>query len=88
MSEYCKNKGGKMASKALTVRIDEKVLIKLKEIAKSDLRTLGKTIEFLVKEHLQREKSIDEYYRKERPYIEHSMAQKGKQMKFEDVFHD
>lgn len=75
-------------SKALTVRLSEETIAKLKEIAQEDLRTIGKTIEFLVKEHLEREENIEEYYEREKPYIDHALKQEGISMKFEDVFHD
>ena len=75
-------------TKTLTIRLDEKTISQLKEIAKADLRTIGKTIEFLVREHLSRGESLDEYYKREKPYIDHAMNQEGKSLKFEDVFHD
>lgn len=75
-------------TKTLTIRLEEKTIAQLKEIAKSDLRTIGKTIEFLVREHLARGESLDEYYAREKPYIDHAMEQKGIPMKFEEVFHD
>ena len=75
-------------SKALTVRLSEETIAQLREIAKADLRTIGKTIEFLVREHLSREETIDEYYAREKPYIDHALKQEGVPLKFEDVFHD
>lgn len=75
-------------TKTLTIRLEEKTIEQLKEIAKSDLRTIGKTIEFLVREHLARGESLDEYYVREKPYIDHAMEQEGIAMNFEEVFHD
>ena len=74
--------------KALTVRLSEETIDQLKEMAKADLRTIGKTIEFLVREHLAKEETIDEYYAREEPYIDHALKQEGIPLKFEDVFHD
>ncbi|MBQ9335578.1 MAG: ribbon-helix-helix protein, CopG family [Alphaproteobacteria bacterium] len=75
-------------SKTLTVRLDEEVIEKLKEMAKVNLRTISKTIEFLVREHLAKEESFDEYFKREKPYIDHALGQKAVSLKFEDVFHD
>ncbi len=75
-------------SKALTVRLNEEVLEQLKKMAKVDLRTIGKTIEFLVREHMSKEETLDEYYKHEKPYIDHALEQKAIPMKFADVFHD
>ena len=75
-------------TKTITIRLDEEVITKLKEIAKADLRSVGKTIEFLVREHLSREKSTEKYYEREKKYIDHALMQEGKALKFEDVFHD
>lgn len=75
-------------SKTVTLRLGEETIAKLKEIAKADLRTLGKTVEFLVREHLEREESLKEYYEREKPYIDHALKQEGISMKFDDVFHD
>lgn len=75
-------------TKTLTIRLEEKTIAQLKEIAKSDLRTIGKTVEFLVREHLARGESIDEYYAREKSYIDHAMKQEEVHMKFEEVFHD
>jgi len=75
-------------TKTITIRLDEEVITKLKEIAKADLRSVGKTIEFLVREHLSREESIEKYYEHEKKYIDHAMRQEGKALSFVDVFHD
>lgn len=75
-------------TKTLTIRLEEKTIEQLKEIAKSDLRTIGKTVELLVREHLARGESLDEYCAREKPYIDHAMEQEGMPMKFEEVFHD
>ena len=73
-------------SKALTVRLSDEAFAKLHEMAKNDLRTVGKTIEFLVREHFHHSESLDEYYEREKPYIDHALKQEGVPMKFEDVF--
>ena len=73
-------------SKALTVRLSEETIAQLKEIAKADLRTIGKTIEFLVREHLAKEETIDEYYAREKPYIDHALKQGGKASTVEEIF--
>ncbi len=75
-------------SKALTVRLDEEIIEKLKEMAKVNLRTISKTIEFLVREHLDKEETLDEYFEREKPYIDHARRQKAISMNFEEVFHD
>ncbi len=75
-------------SKTVTLRLSEETIAALKEIAKADLRTIGKTVEFLVREHLEREESLEEYYKREKPYIDHALKQEGISMKFDDVFHD
>lgn len=62
-------------SKVLTVRLSEDTIAQLREMAKADLRTIGKTIEFLVREHFAREETIDEYYAREKPYIDHALKQ-------------
>ena len=75
-------------TKTLTVRLNEETISQLKEIAKADLRTIGKTIEFFVREHLARGENLEEYYKREKPYIDHALQQDGIDLKFEEVFHD
>lgn len=55
-------------SKALTVRLSEETIAQLKKLAKVNLRTVGKTIEFLVREHLAREGIVDGYDAPEKLY--------------------
>lgn len=75
-------------SRALIVRLGEEVIEKLKEMAKVNLRTISKTIELLVREHLDKEETLDEYFEREKPYIDHARRQKAISMNFEEIFHD
>ena len=49
---------------------------------------IGKTIESWIREHLSREETVNEYYAREKPYIDHALKQEGIPLKFDDVFHD
>ncbi len=42
----------------------------------------------MILEHLSREETIDEYYAREKPYIDHALKQEGKPANFEEVFKD
>ncbi len=42
----------------------------------------------MILEHLSREETIDEYYAREKPYIDHALKQEGKAESFEKVFGD
>ena len=73
-------------AKGVAVRVPVDVLERLKEISKAHYRTVGQTIAWMLKKYEEREESFDEYYERNKSFIEHSRAQEGKALSIKEVF--
>lgn len=72
-------------AKGITVRIPVDTWAELKEMSKQNCRTIGQTIAWIVK-NFKHQETFEEYYQRNKPYIDHSLAQPGKHLSIEEVF--
>lgn len=75
-------------AKGIAIRIPAHVLDRLKQMGEENCRTAAQTIEWLVRKFDEDVETIEEFIRREGPYIEHALAQPDKPTTVEELFRD
>lgn len=75
-------------AKGIAIRLPVHVLDRLKEMGEQNCRTAAQTVEWLIRKYDEDEETLEEFIRREGPYIEHALKQPNIEAKFEDVFRD
>ncbi len=73
-------------SGSVAVRLPDRVIVRLRQLAEENCRTVAQTIEWILKKY--DEESLEQYIERERPYIEHSLKQKPILTSVDELFHE
>jgi len=75
-------------AKGIAIRLPVHVLDRLKEMGEQNCRTAAQTVEWLIRKYDEDEETLEKFIERERPYIEHALAQPGKPTTVEELFRD